>query len=346
MPSPPRGNDRGGQHEPRPAARSRRRATTSPTSRSSTTCDRSASRPSSRRATTGRRRTLSAPACVSSAISVGSTDKSDVVSWFSNVASFMSLFAPGRVDPVVGSRRRLRSVLAARRWRRRTWRARGPCCARPSPGAERQRRPQRAAADRAPDHRHAVPRNGVTVPRVRIFRALATFVPVTHPAPVLTSVSPSHAARRRRPATLTLIGTGFDGFSVLYWNGAPRPTTVISTTQVRGDDFRRRRGGAGNRAGVGCQSVAGRRNSASLTVLIDPPPSLTVSATTVAPGSPATVTLANGFGGSGDWLALAAVGSRRHELPEVDLHRRGRRPTRRGRSPCRPPRARTSSASS
>ena len=38
---------------------------------------------------------LSTPACISSAISVGSTDKSNAVSIFSNVASFMSLFAPG-----------------------------------------------------------------------------------------------------------------------------------------------------------------------------------------------------------------------------------------------------------
>jgi len=38
---------------------------------------------------------LSAPGCISSAISVGATSKSDVVASFSNVASFMSLFAPG-----------------------------------------------------------------------------------------------------------------------------------------------------------------------------------------------------------------------------------------------------------
>jgi subtilisin len=38
---------------------------------------------------------LAVPACVSSAVSVGSTDKSDDVSYFSNVASFLSLFAPG-----------------------------------------------------------------------------------------------------------------------------------------------------------------------------------------------------------------------------------------------------------
>ncbi len=38
---------------------------------------------------------IARPACVPSAISVGSTTKADQVSYFSNVASFMSLFAPG-----------------------------------------------------------------------------------------------------------------------------------------------------------------------------------------------------------------------------------------------------------
>ena len=38
---------------------------------------------------------LAAPACISSAIAVGSTTKADVVSSFSNAASFLSLLAPG-----------------------------------------------------------------------------------------------------------------------------------------------------------------------------------------------------------------------------------------------------------
>src|SRR4029078_11562440 len=38
---------------------------------------------------------ISAPGCISTAISVGSTNKDDTVSSFSNVASFLSLFAPG-----------------------------------------------------------------------------------------------------------------------------------------------------------------------------------------------------------------------------------------------------------
>ncbi len=38
---------------------------------------------------------IAAPACVPSAVSVGSTGMTDEVSWFSNVASFLTLFAPG-----------------------------------------------------------------------------------------------------------------------------------------------------------------------------------------------------------------------------------------------------------
>src|SRR5439155_12191738 len=38
---------------------------------------------------------LTSPACISSAVSVGSVDKSDTISWFSNVAPFLSLLAPG-----------------------------------------------------------------------------------------------------------------------------------------------------------------------------------------------------------------------------------------------------------
>ena len=38
---------------------------------------------------------LSAPGCISSAVSVGSTTKSDSISWFSNSAPFLSLLAPG-----------------------------------------------------------------------------------------------------------------------------------------------------------------------------------------------------------------------------------------------------------
>jgi len=44
-----------------------------------------------------------------------------------------------------------------------------------------------------------------------------------------------------------------------------------------------------------------------VTVAPGPPPSLSVSATTVAPGGSVTATLTNGLGGGTDWLALAAT---------------------------------------
>jgi hypothetical protein len=39
------------------------------------------------------------------------------------------------------------------------------------------------------------------------------------------------------------------------------------------------------------------------------PPSLTISANQVAPGGSVTVTLRDGYGGSGDWMSLAAAGA-------------------------------------
>ena len=162
----------------------------------------------------------------------------------------------------------------------------------------------------------------VTVPRVRLFRALATFVPVTHPSPAVMSVSPSHVPAGKA-ATLTITGTGFDGFSVFYWNGAARPTTVISTTQVRGFIS------AADVAVPGTALVSvvnpspGGGISGSLPVVIDPPPTLSVSAATVAPGSPVD-RHPDQRPGRIDRLAGAGRGGvARHELPEVDLRRRG-----------------------
>src|SRR5207253_1281806 len=46
-----------------------------------------------------------------------------------------------------------------------------------------------------------------------------------------------------------------------------------------------------------------------ITAVAPPSPVLAVSATTVGVGSPVTVTLTNGFGGAGDWLAFADAGA-------------------------------------
>jgi hypothetical protein len=49
--------------------------------------------------------------------------------------------------------------------------------------------------------------------------------------------------------------------------------------------------------------------SAPVSVTEPAPPALTVSTTTAAPGTPVTVTLANGRGGDADWLAFAPAGA-------------------------------------
>ena len=70
---------------------------------------------------------------------------------------------------------------------------------------------------------------------------------------------------------------------------------------------------AGDLAAVGTAAVTvfnpapGGGTSAVLTFTISQPPALSVSATSAAGGTQVTMTLANGFGGSSDWLALAST---------------------------------------
>ena len=78
--------------------------------------------------------------------------------------------------------------------------------------------------------------------------------------------------------------------------------------------------------------------SPPITVTAGMPPSLAVSVTTAAGGSPVTVTLANGRGGAQDWIALAPVGA--PETSYVQWTYVGAGSSRaRGRRRCRPPAA-------
>jgi hypothetical protein len=135
---------------------------------------------------------------------------------------------------------------------------------------------------------------------------------VTNPAPAISATDPTHVRANSGPLKLVVIGTGFSTFSVVRWNGSDRPTRLISTTKLEasigGSDLL-----AEGTAQLGVYTPGpGGGTSAPLLFTIDPTATLTVSASAVAPGSPATVTLTNGFGGSDDWLALArtdAVGT-------------------------------------
>ncbi len=50
--------------------------------------------------------------------------------------------------------------------------------------------------------------------------------------PTITSISPSSANSGTPGVTLTVVGTGFNSISTVKWNGAIRPTTLISPTRL------------------------------------------------------------------------------------------------------------------
>jgi subtilisin len=252
---------------------------------------------------------IASPACISSAVSVGSTTKSDDVSWFSNIASFLSLLAPG--DGITSS---------------------VPGGTYATMSGTSMATPHVAGAWAVA--RQAVPNASVTavlnafqqtgkpisdtrlffgggevIPRINLFQALASMVPINNPAPTIAALSPTSGKAGPEPLALTITGSGFDAFSVARWNGVPKPTTVVNTTTLKltvpAADLMT--------SGTVLVSVAnpapGGGTSASLPFIIEPPATLTPSATSVAPGAQVTVTLANGFGGASDWFALATTGA-------------------------------------
>jgi hypothetical protein len=56
---------------------------------------------------------------------------------------------------------------------------------------------------------------------------------VDNPLPVLTSLNPGALLAGSPAFTLTLSGSEFVSASVVQWNGSPRPTTFVSSTQLR-----------------------------------------------------------------------------------------------------------------
>ena len=55
----------------------------------------------------------------------------------------------------------------------------------------------------------------------------------TNPVPILTSISPTAALLNSAAFVLTATGTSVVGSSTLQWNGVARPTTVVSSTEIR-----------------------------------------------------------------------------------------------------------------
>jgi subtilisin len=247
---------------------------------------------------------ISSPACISSAVSVGSTAGAEGVSWFSNVSPVLSLLAPGEnivssipnadFAPASGTSMAAPHVTGA-------W----AIIRQGAPGATVSQvlNALRTTGLPVADTRLWAP-GTTTVPRVRVLQALATLAPVTSPPPIAESVSPNRV-RAGAAAPITVTGSGFNALSVAEWNRVAVPTAVASATRLV--------------ATVPASSLAlgtsfvrvfnpapGGGTSAELAVIVDPPASLSVNATTVGPGSSVTVTLANGYGGAQDWIALAS----------------------------------------
>jgi hypothetical protein len=251
---------------------------------------------------------LAAPACVSSAVSVGATTDTDEVAWFSNVAPFLSLFAPG--DSITssvpgGGYQTFRGTSMAAPHVAGLW------------GLLKQATPAlsvgtilnvlRQTGLPVTDMRSGG--EGWTVPRVRAFDALNALMPTTADPPTITSLSPGSARAGFGGITLTVLGTGFVPRTVVEFNGVARPTTVVNSGELRasipGVDIT----AVGTALVRATTSAPGGGTSEPLPFAITPPPILTVNAPIVAPGALATVTLIDGAGGVYDWLALAPVGA-------------------------------------
>jgi subtilisin family serine protease len=254
---------------------------------------------------------LSAPACVSSAVSVGATTKSDEVAWFSNVAPFLSVFAPGEqiLSSIPGGGYEaldgtsMASPHVAGAW-----------------GLLRQAVPD-ASVDTVlsalvstglpiTDDRYGdLFGPGSTIPRVQLKNALDVLIPTPSPVPTVSSLSPSRSFVGAGSFMMTVLGTGFTVRSVVEWNGTPRPTTLINGTTLRASIPQSDLTALGTAQVRVTTAPPGGGTSGELTFTIGPPPTLTVDRTLVAPGDPVTMTLTGSDGGALDDLTLAPLGS-------------------------------------
>jgi len=172
---------------------------------------------------------LSAPACISTAVSVGATTKDDQVAYFSNVTPFLSLFAPG--DEIISSYPGGQFAVAS-----------GTSMAAPHVAGAWAILKQAAPAAGVDEILQALantglmitdPRAGTGTARPRIQVDLALSALLNPGVPIIGSISPDRA-NLGASLTVTVRGVNFEpGASVSFGAGVTVSSmTVVSSTQV------------------------------------------------------------------------------------------------------------------
>ncbi|HYS16063.1 MAG TPA: S8 family serine peptidase, partial [Candidatus Binatia bacterium] len=172
---------------------------------------------------------LSAPACVSTAVSVGATTKDDQVAYFSNVTPFLSLFAPG--DEIISSYPGGQFAVAS-----------GTSMAAPHVAGAWAILKQAAPAAGVDEILQALantglmitdPRAGTGTARPRIQVDLALSALLNPGVPIIGSISPDRA-NLGASLTVTVRGVNFEpGASVSFGAGVTVSSmAVVSSTQV------------------------------------------------------------------------------------------------------------------
>ena len=132
-------------------------------------------------------------------------------------------------------------------------------------------------------------------------------ITILAPVPVITSLDPSGALAGSASLSLNVYGSNFTPASVVRWNGSPRTTTYLGPTQLSAAITSADLAVVGTPAVTVFTPAPGGGTSNAVTFNVTGPPTVTVSARSVALGGSVTVTLTGGLGGSTDWIAFAAT---------------------------------------
>jgi subtilisin family serine protease/uncharacterized protein YegP (UPF0339 family) len=246
---------------------------------------------------------LSFPACISSAVSVGATDDSDQVAYFSNDSADLDLFAPGvSINSSVpgGGFRELSGTSMAAPHVAGVWAIMRQ--AYPTETVDEILATLKQTGRPVGDSRGSVP---LTKPRIRVSGAVG----VVSPAPTVQAATPTVLDAFSSDTSVTISGSGFMHGSYVTVNGAPRPAALVDATTLVATVT------AGDLA-TGASSLSlrvvnpppGGGSTAAIDIAVVPP-TFTFSKTTALPGETVTVSWSRGPTSSGAWVALSAVGA-------------------------------------